>query len=372
MGVHFSLNAGKDWTRLHADDLPVVPITDLRIQRDDLAISTLGRSFWILDDLSPIRQFDEGHADTAAHLYAPTPADILDLEGNRPAGRGENPPIGAMLYYTLAEEPDLEESTVTIEIVDSNGEIVRTLESSAEKGAEGGGSGSAYALPARQGLNRAVWNFDADPIEHELPDFVIGSGGDKKIDGYTTAPGEYTVRLTHGETTVERPLRVRFDPRQDYIPEHVDEQQELVQSAYRMLDEFQATLIGLRKIREQAKIKHGIFTDKGETEQAEAMQAVVEAIDDWEDGNIATEREYFQDVLNWPDRLFTELQFLYGTLDGALPRVTEGMKQRHADLKGRFEDAMGARDEVVEGVIREANGQGERMLALPKMAPLGA
>jgi photosystem II stability/assembly factor-like uncharacterized protein len=366
-GLFFSLNAGEDWTRLHADDLPVVPITDLRIQRDDLVIATLGRSFWILDDLAPIRQFDEGHADTAAHLYAPTPADILDLEGNRPAGRGENPPIGAMLYYTLAEAPDLEESAVTIEIIDSNGEIVRTLETDADKGAEGGGSGSAYALPARQGLNRAVWNFDADPIAHELPDFVIGSGGDKKIDGYTTAPGEYTVRLTHGETTVEQPLTVRFDPRQDYIPEHVDEQQELVKSAYRMLDEFQATLIGLRKIREQAKIKHGIFEDKGETEKAEAMQVVIDAIDDWEDGNIATEREYFQDVLNWPDRLFTELQFLYGTLDDAMPRVTEGMKQRHADLKGRFEDAMGARDEVLEGVVKDANGQEGELLVVPTM-----
>jgi hypothetical protein len=134
-----------------------------------------------------------------------------------------------------------------------------------------------------------------------------------------------------------------------------------------MLDEFQKTLIGLRQVRKQAQIKHAIFEDNGETEKAEAMQAVIDAIDEWEDGNIATEREYFQDVLNWPDRLFTELQFLYGTLDGALPRVTEGMKQRYADLKGRFEDAMGARDEVVEGVVSEANGLVAKLLAVPRM-----
>ena len=78
------------------------------------------------------------------------------------------------------------------------------------------------------------------------------------------------------------------------------------------------------------------------------MQAVIDAVDEWEDGNIATELEYFQDVLNWPNRLFTDLQFLYGTLDNSLPRVTEGMRQRHADLNGRFEDAMEARDKVLE------------------------
>jgi len=367
-GVFFSFNGGGDWTGLHADDLPVVPITDLRVHRGDLVVATLGRSFWILDDLSPIRQFDANHSEADAHLYAPASADILNIEGNRPPGRGENPPIGAMLYYTLAEAPDLEADTLTIEIVDGNGEVVRTLKTDAKTGPEGGGSGSAYALPAEQGLNRAVWNFATDAIEHELDDFVIASGGDKQIDGYTAGPGDYTVRLTHGEVTAEQPLTVRFDPRQDYDPAHLAQQQQLVKSAYRMLDEFQATLIGLRKIREQAKLKHGIFEDREQPEKAEAMQAVIDAIDEWEDGNIATEREYFQDVLNWPDRLFTELQFLYGTLDGALPRVTEGMKQRHADLKGRFDDAMSARDTVLEGPVAEANQMNEDALVAPNIA----
>jgi len=337
-------------------------------QRDDLAISTLGRSFWILDDLAPIRQFDEDHAEATAHLYTPAVADILCLDGNRPAGRGENPPIGAVLYYTLAEAPDLDEQELTIDIVESSGETVRTLKSNAKTGPEGGGSGSAYALPAEQGLNRAVWDFDADPIEHELDDFVIASGGDKQIDGYTVAPGDYTVRLTLGETTSEQTLTVRFDPRQETDPDYLAEQQRLVQSAYDMLDEFQKTLIGLRQVREQAKIKHAIFEDNGETEKAEAMQAVVDAIDEWEDGNIATEREYFQDILNWPDRLFSELQFLYGTLDGALPRVTEGMKQRHADLKARFDDAVSARDTLLEGPVAEANQMNEDALVAPNIA----
>ena len=273
------------------------------------------------------------------------------------------------LYYTLAEEPDLEEQTLTIEFVDSDGNVVRTLKSSADKGAEGGGSGSAYALPAEKGLNRAVWDFATDPIEHELDDFVIASGGDKQIDGYTTAAGNYTVRMTLGETEVEQPLTVRFDPRQEYDPAHMTEQQQLVKSAYDMLDEFQATLIGLRKIRDQAQIKHGIFEDKGETEKAEAMQAVIDAVDDWEAGNIATEREFFQDVLNWQDQLFTDLQFLYSTLDGAMPRVTEGMKQRHADLKGRFEDAIGARDAILDGAVADANGQESSVLVVHRTRP---
>ena len=117
------------------------------------------------------------------------------------------------------------------------------------------------------------------------------------------------------------------------------------------------------------KIKHAIFEDKGETDKAEAMQAVIDAVDEWESGNIATEREFFQDVLNWPDRLFTDLQFLYSTLDGALPRVTEGMKKRHADLEGRFEDAMNARDAVMEGSVAAANRTDDDILVVPEMGP---
>lgn len=367
MGVFFSLNAGEDWNRIHADDLPVVPITDLRIHRGDLVVATQGRAFWILDDLSPIRQFEAAHMNAPAHLYAPSLADLLQIQGSRPAGEGENPPEGALFYYTLAEAPDLEETELMVEIVDADGTVVRTLKSSDKTGAEGGGSGSAYALPAQKGLNRAVWDFSAEPLDHELDDFVIASGGDKKIDGYTVAPGEYTLRLTLGETVSEQPLIVRFDPRREYDPAHMAEQQELVRDAYAMLGEFQQTLIGLRTIRDQAKIKHGLAEKAEDTEQAEAMQAVIDAVDAWEDGNIATEREFFQDVLNWQDRLFTDLQFLYGTLDSAMPRVTAGMKQRHADLKGRFDDAMAARDDLVAGAVAKANAMDGTSLAVPKM-----
>lgn len=367
MGLFVSFDGGGEWTRLHAGELPVVPINDLRVHRDDLVVATSGRSFWILDDLSPLRQFDSAQTGVAVHLYAPATADLLRVNGGNPAGEGENPPLGALLYYTLAEAPDLEKTPLKLEILDAAGNIVRTLSSDAGTGSDGGGSGSGYALPANKGLNRAVWDFAVDPIEHELDDFVIAAGGDKQIDGYTTGPGDYTVRLVSGDTSVEQALTVRYDPRQDYRPEDLAEQQRLVKSAYAMLAEFQNTLIGLRKIREQAKIKHGIFEDKDETENAEAMQAVIDAVDQWEDGNIATEREFFQDVLNWPDRLFTDLQFLYGTLDDALPRVTTGMIERHADLEGKFDDAMAARDAILDGAVAAANRQSDQVLVVPAL-----
>ncbi len=100
-------------------------------------------------------------------------------------------------------------------------------------------------------------------------------------------------------------------------------------------------------------------------------RAVIDAVDEWEAGNIATDREFFQDVLNWQDQLFTDLQFLYGTLDGAMPRVTEGMKQRHSDLKGAFDDELGARDAVIEGVVTDANQANDDILVVPGMAAAG-
>jgi len=355
MGPYVSFNGGENWHPVKAGDLPVVPITDLRIHRGDLVVSTQGRGFWVLDDMTPLRELSETVADAEAHLYAPRAAHIINLEGGSWAGRGKNPPAGAIVHYSLAGAPDLKETTLTLEVLNGDGNVIRRLESDAKKGAKGGGSASGYALPAQAGLNRAIWDFKHDPLEQKLGGFVIAAGGDGLVDGHTAGPGDYTLRLTLGERVAEQPLTVAFDPRLDYDPAHMAEQQRLVADTGGMLAELQQSVLALRKVREQAKLQKDLAKEAGNDALAEAAQAVIDAVGDWMDGVISTEREFFQDVLNWPDRLFTDLQFLYGNLDGAMPRATQGMKDRHADLKGRFDDAMAARDSLLAGAVADYN-----------------
>ncbi len=370
LGIHVSWNDGRDWQSLAAGEFPVVPVTDLQVHDDDLVAATQGRAFWVLDDIAPVRQMSDDIPGAEAHLFAPAAA-VMVRSGGRGGGRhtSPNPPRGAVLYYTLKSAPDLKKTPLEIAILDADGKIVRSLRTSDKKGAEGGGRGVDYALPAKAGLNRAVWDFARDPLPQKLGGFAIASRGGGRIAGATVAPGTYRVRLTLGETTLEAPLEVRFDPRIAYDPADMAEQQTLVGDAMAMLDEFQGSVLALRQVREQAKLRKELAEKAKKEELAKAADAVIKAVDDWEKGNISTERAFFQDVLNWPDRLFSELQMIYGDLDGAQPKVTQGMKDRLADVRGRFADAMAARDAIVAGAIADFNRlfaeSGEPGLAVP-------
>src|SRR6185436_949112 len=109
--------------------LPVVPVTDLVVRDNDLVISTQGRAFWILDDVSPLRQLA---ASDEVRLYKPAAAyRFLGGSGARP-GLGQNPPSGVVFYYTLPAEPKDKEE-VTLELLDSAGKVLRKLSSKEER-----------------------------------------------------------------------------------------------------------------------------------------------------------------------------------------------------------------------------------------------
>ena len=105
LGVYVSFDDGASWRPLQGD-LPIVPITDLAVKRGDLVVATQGRSFWILDDLSPLHELTDEVMGEPAHLFEPRVAHRAFLGGGfnfGPSRRGQNPPGGAMLYYSLGE-----------------------------------------------------------------------------------------------------------------------------------------------------------------------------------------------------------------------------------------------------------------------------
>src|SRR5712692_5099456 len=128
-GVYFSLDDGARWQPLQLN-LPATPIHDLVVKGDDLVVATHGRSFWILDDLSPLRQWGDATPNAGAHLYAPRIAYRTRAGHNTLRGRpyGENPPAGAVLYYALKAAPK-ENEEITMEILDAQGRLVRKLTS---------------------------------------------------------------------------------------------------------------------------------------------------------------------------------------------------------------------------------------------------
>src|SRR5262249_41020388 len=138
-GMYVSFDDGASWRSFQLN-LPIVPVTDLAIKDDDLVVATQGRSFWVLDDLTPLHQLRSEQAKSALHLFAPRPAYRLP-GGGRPGGgpasrtEGENAPAGVVLRYHLRAVPP-KGTPVSLEFLESGGKRIRRFSTSAEQPAQ--------------------------------------------------------------------------------------------------------------------------------------------------------------------------------------------------------------------------------------------
>ncbi|MDX2029466.1 MAG: hypothetical protein SF339_02285, partial [Blastocatellia bacterium] len=208
-GMFISLDNGRQWQPFQLN-LPVTPVTDLRVHRKDLVLSTMGRGFWILDNVSPLHQMTTEAQAAAAHLFRPRTAyrTRYAVMGGRPA-TPDYPPPGAQIDFLLAAEPA---GDLKIEILDATGKAIRTATSqNRPRGANaaerppagdeqemrgpGFGAFASRPLTRRPGLNRWVWDLRYD------------NGGPLAV------PGAFTVRLSAEGWTKTQPLTLALDPR---------------------------------------------------------------------------------------------------------------------------------------------------------------
>ena len=222
--VYASFNDGEEWVSLR-NNMPATSIRDLVIKGDDVVVGTHGRSFYILDDITPLRQITEQTESEAVHLFAPQEAirfrwnknTDTPLPPDEPAG--QNPPDGAIINYWLKSDA----TRVGVEILDAQGGVVRTYASDdpVEPLVEGRNTPDYWirphrALAAGSGFHRFVWD-----MHHERPavnsfSYPISAtfaNTPRTPHGSWVAPGKYTVRLTVDGQSRSQPLIVKMDPR---------------------------------------------------------------------------------------------------------------------------------------------------------------
>ena len=274
-GLYISFDAGESW-RGFQTNLPAVPITDLMVRRNDLVIATQGRAFWVVDDVSPLRQYAEEQEGADLHLYTPSQAFRLTPTRGRNAG-GESyapsAPDGAVIYYTLPRALDAEDDALRIDILDADNNLVRSMTTDSEVGVAGGGSGVAYALPAQQGINRAVWDLRVDPTREVDYPYLFGAGRDEtSIAGHKVAPGTYRVRLTRGDKVMEQDLRIEWDPTNAYDNVRIDEQQAMLTSLHAMIDGLYGRVASLQAIEKQLELRESLANEAGDIAMADGAR----------------------------------------------------------------------------------------------------
>ncbi len=284
--VYVSFNDGDDWRPLQLN-LPHTSMRDLAVHGDDLIVATHGRSFWILDDITPLRQLDADVAKESVHLFAPQEAIRFRWNRNTdtplppevPAGK--NPPDGAVIDYYLASASS---KAVTLEIFDEQQRLVRRL-TSTDKAEPTEKTAAEHPIPmywvrlaqmlsAEPGMHRFVWDVHYAPpeaLEHEFPISAIYQDTPRYPLGAWVLPGSYTVKLTVDGKSYSQPLVVKMDPRITTSLAHLRKQFEMESGAVEGMNESFQALSQLKSVRAQLK-ERGAKAGKGSV--AEAIAAL--------------------------------------------------------------------------------------------------
>jgi len=271
-GVYVSLNDGDDWQPLQLN-LPTTSVRDLVTHGDDLVIATFGRSFWVLDDVTPLRQWSAKVTSTDAWLFEPQTAYRVRPGSDQGTPipfdepQAENPPTGAVLDYYLKEK---QTEAVQLEIFDAGGKSVRRF-ASTDEAPKTNPDGldipmywvhDASPLSAEAGMHRFVWDLRytfAGPRRRSRR----GGGGPIAV------PGRYTVKLTAAGKTMSRPLVVKMDPRVKTSGGGLEQQFQLASKLAARVEEFSAAVTQADDLQKQivARIKEA----EGKTELAAAL-----------------------------------------------------------------------------------------------------
>ncbi len=358
-GIYISWNSGQKWEAFNLN-LPVVPITDLIIKHGDLIVATAGRSFWILDDLELIRQYEEKQIFT---LYEPADALLGNwrspLSGNTDDFDGSslffgvNPANGLVSYYEL---PGLEEdSIITLEFRNEKDELVRLFTSEKDDAfiSYPGGPSADPTLPAKKGINRFVWNLRY-PTMTGAPTAYIEGG----FQGHKVSPGRYSATLKSGMQEMKTFFDVLPNPLYDTTPETYAAYDAFMTSmawTFNRMHEKVNTILKMRKTIEELMED---LEDEEEFANVKADgKALVTKMQAWDEEMVQRKSKAYDDVENFPNKFTAEYIFLINQTESHIPKVNEASRERLAELNTQWKLLEAKAVEILEIDVPNYNKQ---------------
>jgi photosystem II stability/assembly factor-like uncharacterized protein len=256
--VYLSFDDGENWQPLRLN-MPATSVRDLIVKDDDIAVATHGRGFWILDNITPLRQLEPGREEailfkpqTALRVRASLNTDT-PIPPDEPAG--ENPPDGAMIDYRLGEKAT---GPITLEIKDAKGNLVRRYSSTdAAAPLDPNLKIPAYwvrppkILSGERGLHRFLWDMHLAPvpgIDPEYPMTAVPHNTAPEATSPWVMPGDYSVILTANGKSYRQPLSIKIDPRVKASPADLAQQFELSKALYEIRPALETVNNGLGRL----------------------------------------------------------------------------------------------------------------------------
>ena len=371
-GVYVSFDDGRHWQPLQRN-LPVTPVTDIQVHEGDLVLSTQGRSFWILDDVTPLRTLTTDVTAEPAHLFPPRDAYRAFFGGGSPGAgptgrRAQNPPDGVMLTYSLGRD---EEGPVTLTITDARGDTAKVFSSEKTAGPDLGAfaalaelfgmGGGGARLSTHRGMHRVAWE-----LRYPAPTLPKGTVLFGTISPPPAPPGRYTATLEVGGVSMSRDFKVVADPRERLAQAEFERQFRFLQDLGEMIDGLADRTADLRSVRGQVESLAGLADDAGLAPDdvarvrsaADSLRGELTAV---EEDVLQTKSHSFYDPLDYPGKLVSQLAYLYNVVAGGFGGVvdappTDQAVARKEELRGEVRGVLTRLQTIFDRDLTSFNG----------------
>lgn len=355
-GVYISWNDGLNWEPFQLN-LPVTPITDLKVHQGDLIVATSGRGFWILDDLGLLSQPKE---DKTLSIYRPETTNNgfwgSQLNFTNPnfdgmnSFEGVNPANGVVIYYHL---PKLDADTeVILEIRNSENKLVNTISSKRDKSYRrwDGGPPPSPALSKGAGLNRFVWNM-SHPVMPGIPDVYI----EANYRGHRVGPGTYQLTLKAGDQISTTEAIINENPQYEIQPGQYKEYDTFMTAMEGNLTEMHHMVNTLYKAKSQINETLNLLNKKGLEELANEGQSLITKMHEWDSEMVQRMSKAYDDVENFPNKFTAEYLFLINQTESSIPRVNEQNKKRRTELDQQWSSLKSRGEQFLNDAIPNFN-----------------
>lgn len=357
--LYVSFDGGANWQDFQLN-MPITPINDLVVHQNDLVTATSGRSFWILDDLTPLHQLNQEVAKAEMHLFKPR--DTYKLNGGSGGSEGQNPPNGVMIFYHLKAKID---TTLTLEIIDPSGKLVRTYSSKKDVVVPNPMRMTGDpSLETSAGMNRMVWDLRTEN-QILVPDIFSPNS----LAGYRVRPGKYTAKLKFMGKEMSQTFELLPDPRIKATAAQYEEQAKVLEQTYNALNEIHEGVNKMAKVKEQVKTISEMSESKPLKEEAEKL---MKKINDLEGELIQRKQKTFQDVINFSNKLNADFAHLKDeVVDTNNPAVTEGAKKRLQDLNAIWQQRKTEMQKILTEDVQKFNDLYKQQSPNPVRVPEG-
>jgi len=345
-GVFVSFDDGANWQSLQLN-LPVVPIHDMVVKENDLVVATHGRSFWILDDLTPLHQINNKVEKSDFFLFKPRDAYRMGGWGRPQPNVGQNPPGGSVIYYYFKEKPEEE---VILEFMDREGNTIKKY--TGREAEEVRPGRFSMRLPVEAGMNRFVWNM-LYPDAVRVPGAILWGG---MLSGPVAVPGVYQVKLTVGEKSMTQSWEWKKDPRISTTQEEFQEQFDFLIQIQKKVSEINTAINQLRDVKKQIdELSSKVRSQEKGKQVIEAARLLKAKLISVEDVLIQSKSKSGQDPLNYPILLDNKIAALAGIVASSDSRPTDQSYEVFKELSRMVDEQLAKLKKIMEKDLPDFN-----------------